>query len=81
MRNKAYIWLPLAMLIYTVAMALAFKADLLGEKRYFQFYGTLAIQIIVILLLYVFLRKKSRLRDSREAADEHYDSDDNKPAE
>ncbi len=65
MRKKIYIWLPLVMLIYLCIMAFTFKDDLLSARRYFQFYGTIAIEFIVIVLLFFFLRRKSRMQEQR----------------
>lgn len=65
MKSKIYIWLPAVMLLYLGFMALQFKDDLLGAGRYFQFYGTIAIELIVIILLFFFLRKRTRMRERR----------------
>lgn len=69
MRSKIYIWLPAVLLIYLLAMAFMFKDSLLSAGRYFQFYGTIAIEVVVIVLLYIFLRKKCKMRDD---ADKRY---------
>ncbi len=69
MRRTIYIWLPAIMLVYLTAMAFQFKDALLGSGRYFQFYGTIAIELVVILFLYIFLRKKVKMRDDHEDSD------------
>lgn len=66
MRTKIHIWLPLALLIYVAIMAFQFKDDLLGAGRHYQFYATIGVELIVIALLYFFLRKRAKLRGERE---------------
>ncbi|MBP3590351.1 MAG: hypothetical protein J6J61_07225 [Muribaculaceae bacterium] len=73
MRNKMYIWLPLVMLVYLGFMAFSFKDELLGAGRYFQFYGTIGIELVVIVLLFFFLRRKSRMQERRSREERELD--------
>lgn len=60
-----YIWLPAILLVYLIIMALSFKDELLSKHSYFQFYGTIGIELIVIILLFFFLRRRQQLRNER----------------
>lgn len=66
MRNKSHIWIPALMTIYLIFMALRYKDELLAAHRYFQFYGTIGIEVVIIVALYFFLRKRNKLRAERE---------------
>jgi len=79
MKNKIYIWLPAIMLVYLGFMVFKFKDELLGAGRHLQFYGTIAIDIIVTALMFIFLRKRTRMRERRREEDRHLESRHNRP--
>lgn len=66
MKVKSHIWIPLIMLVYLGCMSYMYKDDLLTAGRYFQFYGTIGIELVVITLLYFFLKRRNRLRAERK---------------
>ncbi len=50
--------LPICLLIYAGAMTAYFSADWIASGRSTQFYISIAAEAIVIILLYIFLRKR-----------------------
>ena len=66
MRKYKYIWLPALLSIYFVFMTVYFGMDLLRSGETLRFWGTIAAEIIVLIALVFFLKKRERLRTERE---------------
>lgn len=66
MKIRKSIYLPLILLIYFAFMAIYFGQDLIKSGKNIQFYITCGAELIVIVALYFFLRKKEKLKEERE---------------
>lgn len=66
MRKYKYIWLPTLLAVYFVFMTVYFGLDLLRSGETFRFWGTIAAEVIVLIALVIFLKKRERLRTERE---------------
>ena len=66
MRKYKYIWLPTLLAIYFVFMTVYFGLDLLRSGENLRFWGTIAAEMIVLIALVIFLKKRERLRTERE---------------
>ena len=62
---KRHVIVPILLAAYALFMTLYFGLDLLKSGKYFRFYGTVAAEIIVIVLTFFALRRRDRLRDRR----------------
>lgn len=51
---------------YMCAMALIFHDTLTVEHKPWQYFGTIAAETIVLALLFIFLRKREKLKSERE---------------
>ncbi len=60
MKEKRYIWLPIVLLLYGVAMAAYFGPEIIAAGQGWQVWVTLGVDVIVCFLLFIFLRKRSR---------------------
>lgn len=69
MKIKKSIWLPTVLLIYFAFMAIYFGKDLLLTGHSTQFYLISGAEILAIVLLFIFLRKKEKYREERERQD------------
>lgn len=65
MRDKKYIWLPLLLLAYGIFMAVYFGREHAASGHLWRVVVTLAVDILVCILLFIFLRKKSKGKYSR----------------
>ena len=66
MRKYKYIWLPTLLFLYFLFMTFYFGVDLLRAGEYVRFWSTIAAELIVIIALVFFLKKRERLRKERE---------------
>lgn len=66
MRKYKYIWLPTLLFLYFLFMTFYFGLDLLRSGEYFRFWATVGAELIVIIALVFFLKKRDRLRKERE---------------
>lgn len=66
MRKYKYIWLPALLAIYFVFMTVYFGLDLLRSGETLRFWGTITAEMIVLIALVIFLKKRERLRSERE---------------
>lgn len=66
MRKYKYIWLPALLGVYFLFMTFYFGIDLLRAGENMRFWGTVAAELLVLLALVFFLRRKERLRRERE---------------
>lgn len=58
-------WLPVALLVYTTAMAIYFiprNTDISDKEKYL----TVGLSYVIITLLWIVLRKKEKAQESRE---------------
>lgn len=58
MREKRYIWLPLVLLLYGAVMAIWFGRDFVASGRTLQLIIFCAVDLLVCILLFMFLKKK-----------------------
>lgn len=66
MRKYKYIWVPCLLGLYFLFMTIYFGFDLIRAGENLRFWGTVAAELIVLLALSFFMRKKERLRKERE---------------
>ncbi len=66
MRKYKYIWLPSLLGIYFVFMTVYFGLDLLRSGETFRFWATVGAELVVLIALVFFLKKRERLRSERE---------------
>lgn len=66
MRKYKYIWLPALLFIYFLFMTFYFGLDLLKAGEQMRFWATVGAELIVILALVFFLKRRDRLRKERE---------------
>ncbi|MDE7420081.1 MAG: hypothetical protein K2N35_07715 [Muribaculaceae bacterium] len=66
MRKYKYIWLPTLLAIYFVFMTVYFGLDLLRAGENLRFWGTIIAEMVVLIALVIFLKKRERLRTDRE---------------
>ena len=59
--------MPAIILVYFLFMAWQGRDILLVQGDYLRFYGTVAAELFVIVLLSIFLRKKYQMKQAREA--------------
>ena len=69
MKLPKYILVPSLLTIYALFMTLYFGLDLLKSGQTLRFYGTLAAEIIVIVLAFFALRRRDRLRNQRRQSE------------
>lgn len=61
--KKKYFWLPLVIAIYAGCMAWFNRETVTVHHRYSEFYITLGVELLVIILLVIFLKKRDDLRN------------------
>lgn len=66
MRKYKFIWLPALLAAYFVFMTVYFGLDLLRSGETLRFWATIVAEMIVLIALVIFLKKKERLRSERE---------------
>lgn len=66
MRKYKYIWLPTLLAIYFAFMTVYFGLDLLRSGEYLRFWGTIVAEMVVLIALVFFLKKREKLRNERE---------------
>lgn len=54
--------IPLLLLVYLCAMAWIGRDRLTVEKDYLGYFGTVAAELVIIAAVWVFLRKRDRIR-------------------
>lgn len=64
--EKKHLFLPSILLIYVIVMAIIFRDTLTIHHNYFRYFGTIGAELIVILLLTIFLKKRNKMRSERE---------------
>ncbi|MDE5774280.1 MAG: hypothetical protein K2H86_07470 [Muribaculaceae bacterium] len=58
---KKSVWLPVCLLIYTGIMTLLFARDWIDNGHALRFFLILFAELVIILLLTIFLRKRERM--------------------
>lgn len=66
MRKYKYIWLPAILAVYFLFMTFYFGMDLLYKGESMRFWLTVGAEVMVLVSLAVFLKKRERLRMERE---------------
>lgn len=66
MRKYKYIWLPSLLFLYFLFMTFYFGMDLLRAGENLRFWATVGAELLVIVALIFFLKKRDRLRKERE---------------
>ncbi len=65
-RRTKYIWLPALLLAYIIVMAYIGRDTLTVQGDGLRYFGSIAIELAIIIALAVFLRKKQKLQERRE---------------
>lgn len=66
MRKYKYIWLPALLAVYFLGMTFYFGFDLLCQGEAMRFWLTVGAEVVVLVLLTFFLKKREKLRAERE---------------
>lgn len=66
MRKYKYIWLPTLLAIYFLFMTFYFGMDLLRSGESSRFWITVGAELVVLVALVFFLKKREKLRMERE---------------
>ncbi|MDE6291244.1 MAG: hypothetical protein K2M16_06910 [Muribaculaceae bacterium] len=66
MRKYKYIWLPTLLAVYFLFMTFYFGMDLLRQGESMRFWLTVGSEIIVLIALAFFLKRREKLRTERE---------------
>ena len=66
MRKYKYIWLPTLLAVYFLFMTFYFGMDLLRQGESTRFWLTVGSEIIVLIALAFFLKRREKLRTERE---------------
>lgn len=66
MKNKRHIIIPLCLLAYIGIMTWYFGRDLIASGQITRLITTVAVELVVIVILFFSLRKKQQLRNKRE---------------
>lgn len=66
MRKYRYIWLPALLGAYFLFMTFHFGIDLLRSGESVRFWGTVVAELVILVALAFFLKKRERLRRERE---------------
>lgn len=66
MRKYKYIWLPALIGVYFIFMTFYFGMDLLRSGEQLRFWATVGAELLVLIALVFFLKKRERLRMERE---------------
>ena len=69
-KSKTPLLIVGALFIYMCVMALSNLETLTVKHDYISFFGTIAIEIVILTLLYFFLGKRERKEDLARAAEE-----------
>lgn len=67
MKIKRYIIYPILLLIYFIAMAAWFGPELVKAGQTWRLYLVGAIEGVILVLLYIFLRKKEYYHNKRNS--------------
>ena len=65
MRDKLYIILPSVLAIYAIVMAWIGRSQLFDPSTRITYRVSVAVEVLVLVLLYFFLKKRGRLRRER----------------
>lgn len=66
MRKYRYIWLPALLGVYFLFMTFHFGIYLLRSGESVRFWGTVVAELVILVALAFFLKKRERLRRERE---------------
>lgn len=66
MRKYRYVWLPLLLGVYFLFMTFYFGIDLLKAGEAVRFWCTVGAEILILIALSFFLKKREKLRQERE---------------
>lgn len=66
MRKYKYIWLPALLAVYFLFMTFHFGMDLLHKGETMRFWLTVGAELVVLIALVFFLKKREKLREERE---------------
>ncbi len=58
---KKSVWLPLCLAIYMAAMSFTFADEWIKSGHALRFYITVAVEVILLILLVIFLRKRENI--------------------
>lgn len=60
--KKKYVWLPTLIGIYAACMAWFNRDAVTVHHEYTQYFVTLGVEAVILILLVIFLKKRDRLR-------------------
>lgn len=66
MRKYRYIWLPILLGVYFLFMTFYFGLDLLKAGEKVRFWCTAGAELLILVALAFFLKKREKLRQERE---------------
>lgn len=66
MRKYRYIWLPMLLGVYFLFMTFYFGIDLLKSGEQVRFWCTVGAELVILVALAFFLKKREKLRQERE---------------
>lgn len=66
MRKYRYIWLPSLLGLYFLFMTFYFGLDLLKSGESLRFWATVGAELLILVALVFFLKKREKLRRERE---------------
>lgn len=66
MRKYKYIWLPAILSVYFLFMTFYFGMDLLRSGENVRFWATVGSELVVLVALSFFLKRREKLRMERE---------------
>lgn len=66
MRKYKYIWLPALLGVYFMFMTFYFGLDLLQSGESTRFWCTVGAELLILIALVFFLKKREKLRRERE---------------
>ena len=66
MRKYRYIWLPILLGVYFLFMTFYFGLDLLKAGEPVRFWCTVGAEVLILIALSFFLKKRQKLRQERE---------------
>lgn len=64
--KKKYVWLPLLIAVYAGCMAWFNRDAVTVRHEYASYYSTIAMEVIILIALSIFLKKRDELRRKRE---------------
>lgn len=66
MRKYKYVWLPTLLGVYFLFMTFYFGIDLLKAGETLRFWATVGAEVVILIALAFFLKRREKLRQERE---------------